>query len=600
METTIVRTVAMVAALLVAAPCAGCARVDTSIAADIGGDLPDTPVEMVGDIDQDDPGMETPDEGCPGGFTDCGGVCVDLATDVHNCGWCGNECASSHEHTEPACAGSSCGWVCAAGWVDNDGLPGCETPCAGSGVELCNGLDDDCDTLPDDGFACVMGSRVECVTTCGTYGTGTCTMACLPPATCTPPAEECNGIDDDCNGETDEGFPAGTCGSCTPDCSGRECGPDPACATSCGTCTAPETCNSAGECVCVPGCGTRECGPDPVCGLSCGTCTAPEVCDAWGMCSCVPNCTGRVCGPDPVCGTSCGTCVAPTTCDASGHCVGSCTPDCTGRVCGPDPVCGTSCGACTAPATCNSSGQCVTPCVPDCTGRECGLDPVCGESCGTCVLPEICDYSHQCISSCTPDCTGRVCGPDPSCGTSCGTCTAPATCNSSGQCESGCPPPVESCTTGTQTRDRCTNARIVGRSEAGLGGGYSISDSTCDASNRFDDCSWDAGADHAYRIYMLAGESISVYVYADWACSFYDSSWWDLTLKIYKNAGCSDTLCTTRVLCEDHLDSHTEVFTAPHDGWFIVVVDGSTAFEDEGDYDMTIDLACRDAVTCGC
>jgi hypothetical protein len=35
---------------------------------------------------------------------------------------------------------------------------------------------------------------------------------------------------------------------CTPDCAGRECGPDPACGQSCGTCGGGETCSSAGRC----------------------------------------------------------------------------------------------------------------------------------------------------------------------------------------------------------------------------------------------------------------------------------------------------------------------------------------------------------------
>jgi hypothetical protein len=99
---------------------------------------------------------------------------------------------------------------------------------------------------------------------------------------------------------------------------------------------------------------------------------------------------------------------------------------------------------------------------------------------------------------------------------------------------------------------------------------------------------------------MLAGEVASIYTYAGWACSFYSGSWWDLTLQIYGNAGCAATTCDTRYVCEDHISSHTEVFTAPNDGWFIFVVDGSTAFDDEGDYDLTVNLTCRNASTCDC
>lgn len=90
--------------------------------------------------------------------------------------------------------------------------------------------------------------------TCASLGAGDGVLACLPG---------CRAFNfTGCNG------------SCVPDCSGRECGLDPHCSTSCGTCTVG-ACNANGQCVdsCEPQCGERECGPDPVCGLSCGTCT---------------------------------------------------------------------------------------------------------------------------------------------------------------------------------------------------------------------------------------------------------------------------------------------------------------------------------------
>ena len=49
--------------------------------------------------------------------------------------------------------------------------------------------------------------ETSCSTTCGTVGTGECTMECRAPAPgdCTPPAESCNLEDDDCDGLADEG-----------------------------------------------------------------------------------------------------------------------------------------------------------------------------------------------------------------------------------------------------------------------------------------------------------------------------------------------------------------------------------------------------------
>ncbi len=73
--------------------------------------------------------------------------------------------------------------------------------------------------------------------------------------------------------------------ACQPDCTGRACGPDPVCGTSCGPCGPDAQCSTAGQCVadCIQDCSGRVCGPDPVCGLSCGTCAA-GTCDAAGAC----------------------------------------------------------------------------------------------------------------------------------------------------------------------------------------------------------------------------------------------------------------------------------------------------------------------------
>ncbi len=152
------------------------------------------------------------------------------------------------------------------------------------------------------------------------------------------------------------------------------------------------------ECTCTPDCSATECGPDPLCGVSCGTCKTDETCRA-GSCvaACKQDCTGRVCGPDPVCNESCGDCDNGFACN-DGECVPVCIPDCTGRECGPDPICNQSCGDCDSGAICEK-GACVTHCAPDCRGRNCGLDPACGQTCGDCGPEQACSAHGRCVAA---------------------------------------------------------------------------------------------------------------------------------------------------------------------------------------------------------
>jgi len=256
------------------------------------------------------------------------------------------------------------------------------------------------------------------------------------------------------------------CGSgnnCTPDCTGKVCGPDPVCGESCGTCTGGETCDAQGQCVssCTPSCAGRECGWDPVCGtMDCGNCSGGETCDAQGQCvsSCTPSCAGRECGWDPVCGTmDCGTCTGGETCNEQGQCATECTPSCTGRECGPDG-CGGNCSTgCSGNETCNTTtGQCV--CNPNCTGKECGPDG-CGGNCSTgCSGNETCNTTTgQCV--CNPACTGKECGPD-GCGGTCSPgCSGNETCQD-GVCVLTCD--NTTCSLGCCSGNMCMPGNSIG------------------------------------------------------------------------------------------------------------------------------------------
>ncbi len=165
---------------------------------------------------------------CAAGFADCNQAPADgcevavgdLATDVQNCGGCGNAC--SLPNAAEGCVGGLCTVAsCALGFVDVDGDPsnGCEYPCttiAGDDA-TCDGVDDDCDGVPDEDHV-----RPVC-------GVGACRAqgacvggveACSPlPAGPEGPGGDftcSDGADNDCDGDTDlvdsdcpSGFDAG-------------------------------------------------------------------------------------------------------------------------------------------------------------------------------------------------------------------------------------------------------------------------------------------------------------------------------------------------------------------------------------------------------
>lgn len=72
-------------------------------------------------------------------------------------------------------------------------------------AEQCNAVDDNCNGVADEDFSCVAMADVSCNTRCGSTGTGTCTNACELPVgdACKPPEELCNYRDDDCDGLID-------------------------------------------------------------------------------------------------------------------------------------------------------------------------------------------------------------------------------------------------------------------------------------------------------------------------------------------------------------------------------------------------------------
>ncbi|NUP04704.1 MAG: hypothetical protein HOW73_01445, partial [Polyangiaceae bacterium] len=121
-----------------------------------------------------------------------------------NLSWCpppGGTCNGVGTLTQPCntgtltCSGSQ-GWVCQGG-----------TPPA---AEVCDGVDNDCDAVPDDGSFPTEGQACGNPTPPCQQGVIDCTNGSLDCVGDTPPGQEiCNGIDDNCDGTIDNGIPIG-------------------------------------------------------------------------------------------------------------------------------------------------------------------------------------------------------------------------------------------------------------------------------------------------------------------------------------------------------------------------------------------------------
>ena len=125
---------------------------------------------------------------------------------------------------------------------NDEGGRACSVQAGMPGEEICNGIDDDCDGTTDEGFglgdACVSG-----VGACEAAGVFVCDADGMPvcDAVAGEPGDEvCNDIDDDCDGESDE-----------------ELGLGDACIAGIGVCATPgvQICGLAGDVVCDVGAG---------------------------------------------------------------------------------------------------------------------------------------------------------------------------------------------------------------------------------------------------------------------------------------------------------------------------------------------------------
>lgn len=244
--------------------------------------------------------------------------------------------------------------------------------------EICDGLDNDCDGKTDENLdqptTCGVGE-------CASMGVVACSGGMLQADTCQPKSatvENCDNLDNDCNGVVDNDVVVANDGNvCTDDVcvNGAEAHLAKTDETNCNDgdiCNGSETCQAG---VCASG--------------------TPLVCDDGNACNGLETCDGAqgcVGGVAPDCGEDNNVCNGVTSCDAVNGCVTSAPLNCDDG------------NACTT-ASCDAAGGCQQAAVSCDDGDACNGVETCDPTSG-CLAGTPPDADGDGIGNCSDQCEG--------------------------------------------------------------------------------------------------------------------------------------------------------------------------------------------------